>query len=92
MANNQMLTPLQTVIDFAAEFGYPATAAVEVQNFGGGGQRHLIVYDADPSTNGYAAFAQAPNGSRIEYPTAHHTYLKSGAVGSGVNGTWAMVA
>lgn len=82
MANNQGLVNQQTVIDYATEFGYPATALV-FPIYTAAYLFHLIWYGAAPSTN----FASAPNGSMLWDFVNGNIYQKRGTIGL-TNGTW----
>lgn len=77
MANNQMLTPSQTILDFHAQYGYPAGALVVELEATGGKKIHMIWYanNADPSAN----FPNAPVQSVFFDTTSHLAYILTDA-------------
>ena len=83
MANNQMLTVVPTTLDMDATFDYEASAYGTIL---GTGQYsiHIISYVGNP----VGLFAGVPNGSMTIDGTNHHTYTKTGAIGSGKAGAW----
>lgn len=87
MANNQLITSTVEPIDYEVAFSYPATAYVRPNNVGTGAIFHEIRYAGAPST----LFANAPNGSSLVDTTNGDMWIKTLAVGSGINGTWTQV-
>lgn len=85
MASGNMLVHSQRIQDPQAELGYEAASYV-IPFKSDLGEFHLIIYAGDPTNK----FANAPNGSLSIDPTAHHTYTKVGAIGSGIAGAWAV--
>jgi hypothetical protein len=83
VSNNQNLHAVPGTIDVAAVFGYPATARVLIFQ-SDAGDVHDIWYAGAPSTS----FPKAPNGSRLNDTTNADVWIKTNAVGSGIDGTW----
>ena len=83
MASQQLLAQVQSTVDPVVQFAYEATAYGTI--FGGGEYSfHIIVYAGDPA----GKFSGVPNGSMTIDATNHHTYTKTGLVGSGKAGAW----
>ena len=83
MASQQLLTHVQSTVDPSVQFSYEATAYGFV--IGSGLYSfHIIVYAGDP----VGKFLNVPNGSVTIDATNHHTYTKTGLVGSGKAGAW----
>ena len=78
--------------DVQALFSYPATTFCEIIAYrtknGTAGKvkvtRHKLITVGDPTTD----HASAPNGSTADDYTNGDTYVKTGAPGSGIDGTW----
>jgi hypothetical protein len=83
MSNNQVLHATVPAIDVHEALAYPATASVHVMQSDLGTVHH-IYYAGVPSTD----FANAPNSSVLFDNTNGDAYIKLGAVGSGIGGTW----
>ena len=83
MASQQLLTQVQSTVDPTVQFNYESTAYGTI--FGSGLYSfHIICYVGNP----VGLFAGVPNGSMTVDGTNHHTYTKTGAVGSGKSGAW----
>jgi hypothetical protein len=80
--DNQMLGATPITVSMLDQYGYPATAVGLVLT--GYGSPHLIWYVGNP----VGLFLTTPNGSITFDSTNHHTYTKTGALGSGFAGAW----
>ena len=89
-SDEQMLGSTPVTLEMQTQFNYDATAVGLVLT--GYGSPHIIWYVGSPalafSTSG--TFAGVPNGSICIDPVNHHTYTKTGALGSGFSGAWAV--
>jgi hypothetical protein len=83
MSGKQIGERVPAAIDVVIDFVYPATAFVEIISWPGG-TVHDIRYAGAPA----GLFANAPNGSHFIDTTNSDTYVKAGAVGSGIDGAW----
>lgn len=77
-----MLGATPVTVDMQAVYGYDATAVGLVLT--GYGSPHIIWYVGNP----VGMFLSVPNGSMTIDATNHHTYTKTGALGSGTAGAW----
>jgi hypothetical protein len=80
--NNSALTFTPLTMDLVASFGYETTAYGVIAV--GYGSPHIIWYGGNPN----GLFTQVPNGSFVIDSVNHHTYTKTGALGSGSSGAW----
>ncbi|GEM_PF-4464648 len=83
MSGKQILNRVVAAIDVALTLGYPAGATIEIVE-GPTGMFHDINYAGAPSTS----FPNAPNASRLYDNTNADLWIKTGDVGSGIDGTW----
>jgi len=83
MSGKQIGSRVQAAIDVVVDLGYPATSFVEIIQWAGG-TVHDIRYAGAPAS----LFNNAPNGSHFIDTTNSDTYVKSLAVGSGIDGSW----
>ena len=83
MAGNQGLTPVAVGTDLGLAYGYEAASYGFILN-GDVASPHIVWYVGNPA----GLFAKLPNGSMTIDSTSHHTYTKTGALGSGIAGAW----
>ena len=82
--NNLILVTREVAIDPVAAFSYPVTVSGLRISQNGLGEVHEIWNAGAPSTD----FTKSPNGSTLVDTTNSDTYVKAGAVGSGIAGSW----
>ena len=88
MANNLILVTRESAIDPIAAFAYPTTGVSGLRiSQNGLGEVHEIWHAGAPSS----LFTKSPNGSVLHDVTNSDTYIKAGAVGSGIAGSWVQV-
>ena len=83
MATTQNLNATPVNQDLASAYGYETTACGFILT-GDVASPHIIFYVGDP----VGKFLKVPNGSFSIDSTNHHTYTKTGAIGSGASGAW----
>ena len=88
MATNQGAQVGLDVVDYHATFGYPAADTV-VQVKSDLGEAHMI-WTITAAANLATNYASAPNGTVVHGCLAGSQFVavKSGALGSGIAGTW----